>query len=98
MDFGKLENIDNVDFTLPFTHKFTTETLASTAPSSKMQVYVGPPIWANKEWVGKIYPSNAKDKDFLYHYTRQFNTIELNVTHYQIPTRRHHRPLARDGS
>ncbi|WP_373330873.1 DUF72 domain-containing protein [Salmonirosea aquatica] len=36
--------------------------------------------------MGKIYPSNAKDKDFLYHYTRQFNTIELNMTHYQIPS------------
>ncbi len=91
MDFGKLDNIENVDFTLPFTHNFTTETLARAAlasaeSSAPMQVYVGPPIWANKEWVGKIYPSNAKDKDFLYHYTRQFNTIELNVTHYQIPT------------
>ncbi len=86
MDFGKLDNIEDVDFTLPNTHQFTTETLANAAPLPKMEVYVGPPIWANKEWVGKIYPTNAKDKDFLYHYTRQFNTIELNVTHYQIPS------------
>ncbi len=86
MDFGKLDNIDNVDFTLPFTHQFTTETLSKCALHLKKEVYIGPPIWANKDWVGKIYPSNAKDKDFLYHYTRQFNTIELNVTHYQIPS------------
>ena len=85
MDFGKLDDISNVDFSLPDTHKFTTETLANTLGTSEKQVYVGPPIWANKDWVGKIYPSNAKDKDFLHHYTRQFNTIELNVTHYQIP-------------
>jgi uncharacterized protein YecE (DUF72 family) len=89
MDFGKLENIENVenvDFTLPFTHQFTTEVLKSAEPTSNKEVYIGPPIWANKDWVGKIYPSNAKDKEFLYHYTRQFNTIELNVTHYQIPS------------
>jgi len=86
MDFGKLDNVENVDFTLPNTHKFTTETLANATPLPKKEVYVGPPIWANKAWVGKIYPTNAKDRDFLYHYTRQFNTIELNVTHYQIPS------------
>lgn len=86
MDFGKLDNVDEVDFTLPTTHQFTTGTLAKAAPLPKKEVYVGPPIWANKAWVGKIYPTNAKDKDFLYHYTRQFNTIELNVTHYQIPS------------
>ena len=38
-----------------------------------------------KEWVGTIYPKNAKPKDFLAHYARQFNTIELNSTHYGIP-------------
>lgn len=86
MDFGKLENIENVDFTLPDTHQLTPVVLKSVEPTNTKDVYIGPPIWANKEWVGKIYPSNAKDKDFLYHYTRQFNTIELNVTHYQIPT------------
>ena len=85
MDFGKLDYIEDVDFTLPDPHRFTTETLADAKPSTKKEVYVGPPIWANREWVGKIYPTNAKDKDFLYYYTRQFNTIELNVTHYQIP-------------
>lgn len=92
MDFGKLKDISNVDFTLPPDNPLTARTLAAVSPkTSQPDVYFGPPIWANKNWVGKIYPSNAKDserrpKDFLHHYTRQFNTIELNVTHYQIPT------------
>ncbi|MEZ4905865.1 MAG: DUF72 domain-containing protein [Spirosomataceae bacterium] len=67
----------------------STSIYCANPPSSfaypSPQCFVGPPIWANKQWVGKIYPSNAKEKDFLYYYTRQFNTIELNVTHYQIP-------------
>lgn len=88
MDFGKLEDISGVNFSLPPDHPFTSKALKnSTASTPKTNLcFVGPPIWANKEWLGKIYPTTAKEKDFLYHYTRQFNTIELNVTHYQIPS------------
>jgi uncharacterized protein YecE (DUF72 family) len=38
-----------------------------------------------KEWVGKVYPPKTKASEFLHHYTRQFNTIEHNTTHYRIP-------------
>jgi uncharacterized protein YecE (DUF72 family) len=88
MDFGKLDDISGVNFSLPADHSFTGKTLQKSAddlPPVVKRCYVGPPVWANKEWVGKIYPTTAKEKDFLYYYTRQFNTIELNVTHYQIP-------------
>ncbi|GAB2764024.1 DUF72 domain-containing protein [Rhabdobacter roseus] len=85
MDFGKLDDISQVNFTLPPTHPFTQKVLTGT-PAASPRIYVGPPIWSNREWLGKLYPSNAKEKEFLYHYARQFNTIELNVTHYQIPT------------
>ncbi|WP_428658720.1 DUF72 domain-containing protein [Runella sp.] len=88
MDFGKLEDISKVDFTLPPDHPFTGQVLAhfKASPPKSPTCFIGPPIWANKEWVGKIYPTTAKEKDFLFHYTRQFNSIELNVTHYQIPS------------
>jgi uncharacterized protein YecE (DUF72 family) len=86
MDFGKLQDISDVDFTLPPDNPFTKKTLDLAPKNQKPNIYIGPPIWANKDWIGKIYPFNAKDKDFLNYYTRQFNTIELNVTHYQIPT------------
>ncbi|MFN4144372.1 MAG: DUF72 domain-containing protein [Runella sp.] len=94
MDFGKLDDISGVDFTLPADHPFTLQALQkhhTTIPHHPIitspQVFIGPPIWNNKSWLGKIYPSTAKEKDFLYHYSRQFNTIELNVTHYQIPSK-----------
>jgi uncharacterized protein YecE (DUF72 family) len=85
MDFGKLTDISGVDFSLPVTNAFTNRVLAACEPTQP-RVCIGPPIWSNKEWLGKIYPYSAKEKDFLYHYTRQFNTIELNVTHYNIPS------------
>ncbi len=84
MDFGKLNDILGVNFDFPPENPFTQNIL--TQNNAPKRCFVGPPIWANKEWVGKIYPHNTKEKDFLYHYARQFNTIELNVTHYQIPS------------
>ena len=82
MDFGKLTDISKVDFSLP-----KDGFLFLDKPNENpLEVFVGPPIWANKAWLGKIYPHDAKDADFLYHYAQQFNTIELNVTHYQTPT------------
>jgi uncharacterized protein YecE (DUF72 family) len=85
MDFGRLPDVSNIDFRLPPDNPFTTQTL--TQPQHKpLRVYVGLPIWAAREWLGEIYPASAKNADMLSHYARQYNTIELNVTHYQIPT------------
>ncbi len=86
MEFGKASNLDTVSFALPPGNAFNARVWTDVEPAARPQVYIGGPIWANKDYVGKVYPTNAKDKDFLHHYTRQFNTIELNLTHYQIPT------------
>ena len=84
MDFGKLSDISQIDFSLPAESKENRRILPEK-PTEKPEIYVGCPIWAQKEWVGKIYPQNAQSKDFLLHYAEQFNTIELNTTHYRIP-------------
>lgn len=81
MEFGRLSDISGVDFTLPPDGLL----LLPNHEPQNLKVYIGPPIWSNKTWLGKIYPHHAKDSEFLFHYARQFNTIELNVTHYQIP-------------
>jgi len=86
MDFGRLPNVDNIDFTLPKDDEGTEQLWAKLKKSdSTPKIYVGCPVWGQKGWVGKIYPSNAKEKDFLKYYTKQFNCIELNATHYRIP-------------
>ncbi len=86
MDFGKVTNLEGVNFTLPPGNPFNATVWAGAQPSARPSVFIGGPVWANKDYVGKVYPGNAKEKDFLHYYTRQFNTIELNLTHYQIPT------------
>jgi len=85
LKFGKLANIDQVDFTLP-QDATGTVTVLEKLPPSKPQLYVGCTGWGMKEWVGTVYPPKTKAKDYLHHYARQFGTIELNTTHYRIPT------------
>lgn len=82
MDFGKLPNVDNVDFNLP-EDRFISQKKSGAQP---VQWYVGLPIWNQPAWTGKIYTYDAKEGDFLRQYAAQFSTIELNVTHYQIPS------------
>jgi uncharacterized protein YecE (DUF72 family) len=86
MDFGKLHDISKVDFSLPPDASGTTIFLENRGKKAVLpKVYVGPTGWAMPQWVGKTYPKKATSKDFLKFYSQQFNTIELNTTHYRIP-------------
>lgn len=85
MEFGKLDNIDQIDWTLPPNSPTSLKHLSQFG-SDQTKFYIGAPMWGPKEWVGRIYPKGTKSGDFLSHYSRQYNCIELNTTHYQIPT------------
>ncbi len=87
MKFGKLPDISGVDFTLPsnpVANAFLLE--GQRKEEQAFDFYTGCTGWSMPPWVGRWYPKGTKSKDFLYHYSRQFNTIEFNTTHYRIPT------------
>ena len=87
MKFGRTDRLETVDFRLPADPPGTLLTLEKfddQAPGAT-RFYVGATGWSMKEWVGKTYPKGAKSGDFLKYYGQQFNTIELNTTHYRIP-------------
>jgi len=88
MKFGKLQDISRVDFALPQEPKANairlTEAAAAPSPQA-MQLYIGCTGWSMPSWVGEWYPKGTKSKDFLTAYGQQFNTIELNTTHYRTP-------------
>ena len=86
MKFGKLSDISRVNFSLPPDHPQTLATLSRWKKTSSPHVYVGSARWGEKDLVGKIYPPKTPPGDFLTHYSRHFSTIELNTTHYRIPT------------
>lgn len=48
--------------------------------------YLGGPVWANKDWVGRIYPSHAKPAEYLFYYSRHFNTVEGSTSFYHLPS------------
>ncbi len=86
MKFGKLADISKVDFSLPPDPGATVSFLEKLSqPAEKPKLFVGCTGWSMKEWNGKVYPKTARTKDYLRYYAEQFNTIELNTTHYRIP-------------
>lgn len=86
MKFGKLENVDAVNFTMLDDPEDTLALLEGLpVRQGAPNVYFGCTGWAMKEWVGTYYPKGTKSKNYLDEYAKQFNTIELNTTHYRIP-------------
>ena len=85
MKFGKLPDITDVDFSIPEQDSFSLSILGGK-PASDFQAYIGLPRWSSKEWIGKLYPKGTPTADYLKHYSASFNCIELNTTHYRIPT------------
>lgn len=48
--------------------------------------YIGCSGFAYKEWKEVFYPRGLPQSKWFDHYTKQFNTLELNVTFYRFPT------------
>ena len=85
MDFGRVNNIDSVDYSLPPDHEITEEILKEQKQNKNpVQLYVGCAKWGREDWIGKIYPKGTKSKDFLSHYVKYFNCIELNALFYNL--------------
>ena len=88
MKFGLLpdDQLDIRRLQLPPEPAQNAEVLAALpARSGALPVYIGATGWSHKEWLDYLYPPRTKSTEYLYHYTRQFNSIELNTTHYRIP-------------
>lgn len=83
MHFGRIENIQGVDFHLPL-DSVRTEKFLSLSRDYQTRIYIGCPIWASPKWVGDLYPKGTKPTDFLKVYSTQFNSVEVNSTFYQL--------------
>ncbi len=82
MEFGKLADISNVHWDLPHDDPKNSSRIK---PENKFTLYFGSPAWGEKTWIGKLYPEKTPPEEFLHHYSRNFNCVELNTTHYRIP-------------
>ena len=85
MDFGRVpeSELNSIDFTLREEPLFNHQTLKGIKAINP-KIYIGCAKWGRTEWLGKIYPPKTKEKDFLDHYVKHYNSIELNATHYKV--------------
>lgn len=84
MKFGQVNNPQDIDFSLPSTPPETLEVLTKGDISKPFEVYVGCAKW-NKTDLKGFYPRGTKDE--LAYYSTQFNSIELNATFYNSPSK-----------
>ncbi|MDR6809529.1 uncharacterized protein YecE (DUF72 family) [Dyadobacter sp. BE34] len=78
MKFGKVDDADSIDFTLPPDNP-ANKALLNAAKGGKPGIYIGCAKW-NKTDLKGFYPKGTKDE--LAYYATQFNSIELNATFY----------------
>ncbi|PWL38954.1 DUF72 domain-containing protein [Flagellimonas aquimarina] len=81
MKFGKVEQPELIDFTIPKDHPETSVLLSKNKKDQQTNFYVGCAKW-NRQDLKNFYPRGTKDE--LVYYSSQFNCIELNATFYRI--------------
>ncbi|WP_407404778.1 DUF72 domain-containing protein [Chryseobacterium sp.] len=82
MNFGKVENPLDINFSFPKDHARNREVLSKNKEGIK-NIAVGCPTWSKSNLIG-FYPKPLKDE--LTYYSRQFDAIELNATYYKMPS------------
>jgi uncharacterized protein YecE (DUF72 family) len=93
MDFGHTTDIAHIDFSLPADHASNAEFLKSAGAFRQAQrpafrLHAGCAKWGIKEWVGTLYPAGTTESEYLYKYSRCFNSVELNTTGYRFGSAR----------
>jgi uncharacterized protein YecE (DUF72 family) len=53
-----------------------------------MQWRIGCSGWVYRHWKGEFYPATLPQARWLEHYAAHFDTVELNASHYRLPTER----------
>jgi uncharacterized protein YecE (DUF72 family) len=82
MKFGVIDNFSEVDYTFPPIH---TAPFAKAVTPKELRLYIGAPVWAEKNYVGTLFPPKTSAANYLKAYARQCNSIEVNATRYGTP-------------
>lgn len=61
-----------------------TETKPQLDPSL---VRFGTSSFSNADWVGPFYPKGTKPGDYLRHYARHYDTVEVDASYYAVPSK-----------
>jgi len=47
---------------------------------------LGTSSWSHESWRGSVYPHDSAPGDFLAHYARRYDAVEIDATWYRIPS------------
>lgn len=84
MKFGQVADPSAIDFSIPKTPQETIDLLVNNKTDEPLEIYVGCAKWNRTDLKG-FYPRGTKDE--LAYYSTQFNSIELNATFYNTPSK-----------
>ena len=90
MKFGKIHNIEGINFKLPYNFNKNNESFLSGLKNREVNgpsIFLGCPVWRDKSFIGKIYSKLSKPEDYLTLYSDNFQSIELNSTYYALPSK-----------
>jgi uncharacterized protein YecE (DUF72 family) len=62
------------------------------------RAYIGTSGWNYGHWRGRFYPQGLRQADWLEHFARRFDSVEVNNPFYRVPTRDHVEQWARSAS
>ncbi|CAM2068402.1 DUF72 domain-containing protein [Sulfidibacter corallicola] len=51
----------------------------------ELPYYLGCPMWANRDWVGRFFRRDAKPREYLSQYSSALTSVEGNTTFYALP-------------
>jgi uncharacterized protein YecE (DUF72 family) len=83
MEFGKINEPDLIDWSLPEHFKYSGKDQKS---KRLFKIYLGCPLWGHDGFKGSLYPHNAKKNEYLNFYQQSFQSIEFNSSFYSLPS------------
>ena len=64
-----------------------------TEPVSDYRIFTHPFLklgtcsWSTRDWVNRLYPADAPQREYIAHYARYFDAVEVDATFYGTPRR-----------
>lgn len=49
-------------------------------------IHVGTSGYSFKDWIGTVYEPKTRATDFISHYAKMFDAVEINTTYYRVPS------------
>jgi len=63
---------------------------------NEKRLRVGTSSWSHDSWKGTVYPQKGKPGEFLSHYAKRFDTVEIDSSWYRCPSEAYVRKWDRD--